>query len=155
MNNHVKVRPATVSDTIDIASFNKSMAMETESLELAIEVLEPGVRGLFSRPEYGFYLMAVIDNRVVGSLMVTYEWSDWRNGVVWWLQSVYVVPEARRSGVFKALYESVEAQAKAASDVRGIRLYVERENTRAQQTYTSLGMEETHYFMYEAMFDRS
>ena len=100
----------------------------------------------------GQYWVAEADGRVVGQIMVTYEWSDWRNGNVWWIQSVYVHGDYRRRGVFSALYRHVESLARQDSHVRGIRLYVEHENTRAQQTYQSLGMKMTDYRVMQTIF---
>ena len=108
-----------------------------------------GVQHLLSTPTAGFYLVATQGDQPVGSLMITTEWSDWRNGTFWWIQSVYVPPEARRRGVYRALYEQVQALAATEPGVCGFRLYVERENAAARATYTSLGMSETSYRLYE------
>lgn len=122
------------------------MARETEHKTLDREVLKAGTGAVFDDPRRGFYLIAERDSGPAGCLLITYEWSDWRNGDWWWFQSVYVVPEARHAGVFRALYTEVERRAHAA-DAVGLRLYVERDNARAQQTYASLGMEEEPYQM--------
>nr|WP_240922366.1 GNAT family N-acetyltransferase [Oleiagrimonas sp. C23AA] len=127
------------------------MAMETEGKPLAAETLTRGVQRVLDQPQRGFYLIAELDGAPVGGLMVTYEWSDWRDGDFWWIQSVYVAPEARRRGVFRALYGEVQTRARRAGAV-GLRLYVETENTRAQATYAGLGMARCHYHMYEAEF---
>ena len=146
------VRPATESDAATIADFNRAMAWETEHKTLDPATIHAGVHSLLSRPEYGFYLVAETETQVVGCLLVTFEWSDWRNGLFWWIQSVYVHPDFRRRGVFKALYGAVEAKARETPDVCGLRLYVERDNDTAQKTYAALGMTETPYRLFEAEF---
>ena len=135
-----------------IARFNAAMALETEHLALDAPRLLEGVRRLVEDPSRGFYLVACEGARVVGQLMITYEWSDWRNGTFWWIQSVYVEPDYRGRGVFKALYGHIEGMARAAADVCGLRLYVEGENLRAQQVYERLGMRATPYQMFEVDF---
>nr|WP_221265777.1 GNAT family N-acetyltransferase [Oleiagrimonas soli] len=127
------------------------MAAETEHKTLDRAVLTAGVRGVLDESRRGFYLIAERDGEAVGSLLVTYEWSDWRNGDFFWIQSVYVVESARRSGVFRALYTAVEQRAREAGAV-GMRLYVEHENHRAQKTYEGLGMQRCDYHMYEVTF---
>ncbi len=126
------------------------MAKETEHKTLDVDTVNAGVRGLLLRPGYGYYLVAELAERVVGCLLVTFEWSDWRNGLFWWIQSVYVSPEARRRGVFKAMYRTVEARAGESENVCGLRLYVERDNNTAQATYRALGMKKTAYRLFEA-----
>jgi len=125
------------------------MALETEGKVLAEEISSRGVAGLFANPSLGFYIVAESDREVIGSLMITTEWSDWRNGSFWWIQSVYVRPEARRQGVYRSLYSFVRNMADKDPDVCGFRLYVERENSTAQQAYRALGMEEINYVMFE------
>jgi len=144
------VRHAGRGDIAAVAEWNAAMAWETEQKRLDMQVLTRGVTAILSEPRRGFYLIAEREGRAVGCLMVTYEWSDWRNGDFWWIQSVYVIPAARRGGVFRTLYEDVARRAKEAGAV-GLRLYVETENQRAQSTYRQLGMEQCHYFMYEQM----
>jgi GNAT superfamily N-acetyltransferase len=144
------IRRAAPDDADAIARWNIAMAWETESKALDPATIGRGVRAVFDEPRRGFYLIAELDGAAVGCLLVTYEWSDWRCGDFWWVQSVYVVPEARRAGVFRGLYAHVKAMAGGAGAV-GVRLYVETENERAQATYDGLGMERCHYFMYEAM----
>ncbi len=128
------------------------MALETEDKQLDRDVLSAGVAAVLDEPRRGFYLVAESDGRAVGCLMITYEWSDWRNGEWWWLQSVYVHPDHRRGGVFASLYAEVERRARSTCGVIGVRLYVELENLKAQQVYKSLSMERTHYAMYEKLF---
>ena len=147
-----KTRPAVPEDADTIARYNQAMAMETEDKALDLATLTKGVQHVFDEPSHGRYLVAESDTgEVVGCLLITYEWSDWRNAQVWWVQSVYVHPEHRRQGIFKQLYQAVRGLGEQAGGVCGYRLYVERDNTRAQQTYQGLGMEQTAYFIYEAM----
>ncbi len=153
MNSEIHVREATINDAGILAEFNGAMARETENKELPPGRTGPGVRALFAKPEYGFYLVAEIENRIAGSLMVTKEWSDWRNGLFWWIQSVYVRPEFRRRGVYRALYEAVRTRAGRHPMVCGCRLYVEKNNAAAQEVYRRLGMYETHYTVFEELFE--
>lgn len=146
----LSIRSAERGDMAAIAEWNVAMAWETEQKKLDLQVLLRGVAAVLDESRRGFYLMAERDGEAVGCLLVTYEWSDWRNGDFWWIQSVYVTPNARRSGAFRAMYADVAQRAKQAGAV-GLRLYVETENLRAQQTYRELGMEQCHYFMYEQM----
>ena len=145
------IRPATAADMPDLCAWNAAMAWETERKTLEPARLRRGVAGVLAQPTRGFYLLAESAGAAVGSLLVTYEWSDWRCGDFWWIQSVYVVATARRQGVFRALYAATEQRARDAGAV-GLRLYVETENTAAQSTYASLGMQRCHYAMYEAGF---
>lgn len=148
----VQIRRAHAADADVIATFNIAMAEETEGKRLLPEVVAGGVRRLLAEPALGFYLVAeAAPGQVVAALMVTTEWSDWRNGRFWWLQSVYVRPAWRRRGVFRALYEYVTAAAAMEPDVCGFRLYVERENVNAQATYRALGMRDTDYLMLEQL----
>ena len=144
-------RVATVNDAAVLAEFNTAMALETEGKELLPEVVGAGVRSLLGRPGSGFYLVAEADGQVVGSLLVTKEWSDWRNGDFWWIQSVYVRPAWRRQGIYKRLYRHVQELAAQDPAVCGFRLYVERDNKQAQGTYRALGMGETHYRVFEEL----
>jgi ribosomal protein S18 acetylase RimI-like enzyme len=125
------------------------MALETESKILDPSVLSQGVATLLENPDLGFYVVAEYDGIVVGALMVTTEWSDWRNGVFWWIQSVYVQPEFRRQGVYRRLYGFVQDVAAKDPKVCGFRLYVAEDNTAAQQVYKTLGMSPTHYRIFE------
>jgi ribosomal protein S18 acetylase RimI-like enzyme len=136
-------------DADTIAGFNRAMALETEGRALQVERSLKGAQRLLRDPALGFYLVAEHAGDVVGSLMVTFEWSDWRDGHFWWIQSVYVRPEARRQGVFRALYREVAGMVERDAAVCGLRLYVEASNARAQATYASLGMDRTHYLVYE------
>ena len=145
----MEVRFATKADAATIARFNQAMAMETENKVLADEVIGNGVRTLMQNPRDGFYVVAVVEGVLAASLMVTSEWSDWRNGFFWWIQSVYVDRAYRRRGLYSAMYRFVKNEATKRSDVCGFRLYVEQENVRAQKTYEYLGMTRTAYFLYE------
>lgn len=147
----IQIRIATRDDIAHIAQWNTAMAWETEQKELSPVVIGRGVTAVFDEPRRGFYLVAEREGEPVGCLLVTYEWSDWRAGDFWWIQSVYVIESARREGVFRSLYEDAKQRASQAGAV-GLRLYVETENERAQRTYAGLGMERCHYFMYEAEF---
>ena len=125
------------------------MAQETEGLALDDARTLAGVRAVLADEKRGFYLVAEREGAVVGQLMITTEWSDWRNAWFWWIQSVYVLPAHRRTGVFRALHDEVLRQVAARDDVCGVRLYVEKDNTRAQQTYQDLGMAQTDYLLFE------
>lgn len=146
----IGVRAATSADVEAIARFNEAMALETEDRRLDPGTIRRGVRRVLERRELGFYLVAEGPSGPLGCLLVTYEWSDWRDGLFLWIQSVYVSPEARGRGVFTALYDRVAQLARTRGDVCGLRLYVERENLRAQRTYARLGMAETAYRLWEA-----
>ena len=147
----MQVRLATPQDAPVLVEFNAAMALETEQKELLPDVVGAGVRSLLGNPAAGFYVLAEKDDRVVGALMITKEWSDWRNGTFWWIQSVYVRPELRRQGVYKLLYRHVQTLAANDPAVCGFRLYVERENARAQATYQALGMKQTRYLVFEEL----
>ena len=145
------IRRALSQDAAELAEFNINMARETERMELIPEVISAGVKGMINNPERGFYLVVELDNGIQASLMVTTEWSDWRNGMFWWIQSVYVRPAYRRQGLYRELYERVKELAEQEAAVCGFRLYVEHWNTVAQKTYASLGMAETVYKMFEEL----
>jgi len=148
----MQIREATNNDIKYLVEFNAAMAFETEQKQLQTDILTNGVKAVLHSPEKGKYFIAEIDGEVAGQLLITSEWSDWRNGFFWWIQSVYVKPEYRRKGVFRALYQYVEKLAEQTIDVCGLRLYVEKENHRAQQTYEDLGMLKTHYLLFEKEF---
>ena len=145
------IRRALRQDAAELAEFNLQMARETEGVELIPEVIAAGVRGMIDHPERGFYLVVELDNGIQASLMITYEWSDWRNGTFWWIQSVYVRPAYRRQGLYRELYTHVKELAEQADSVCGFRLYVERDNQAAQRTYRQLGMQETDYRIFEEL----
>ncbi|MGB8490895.1 MAG: GNAT family N-acetyltransferase [Bacteroidales bacterium] len=144
------IRKALQSDAPYIIDFQLRMALETENLKLVPEIVTEGVNAIFSDPSRGQYYVAGAEGRVVASLLITYEWSDWRNRNVWWIQSVFVIPEYRRQGIFRKMYEFIRDQAEK-HDVAGLRLYVETGNTRARKTYEALGMSSEHYSFYEWM----
>jgi ribosomal protein S18 acetylase RimI-like enzyme len=150
-----QIRPAQRDDLDLLVDFNTAMAQESEDKPLELDRLRTGLIALFERPADGYYLIAEAANGArVGALMLTFEWSDWRNGRFWWIQSVYVVPTHRRLGVYRALHAHVRAAALRDAECCGLRLYVERDNTGAQATYRATGMVETHYRLYEEEFDR-
>lgn len=146
------IRSAKLADKDVIAGYNVAMAGETEAIRLDLDRVRRGVEAVLADPAKGFYTVAEADGRVIGQAMVTFEWSDWRNGVFWWLQSVYVDPAHRGRGVFRSIYEHLLERARADGGVCGIRLYVERENEPAQAAYRRLGMEATVYQMFEVDF---
>ena len=145
------VRPATLTDLDFIVEGNRCLAAETEDLHLDRAVLTAGVRAVLTDAAPGRYWIAERDGQPVGQLLITFEWSDWRNRMVWWIQSVYVLPNARQHGVFRTLYAHTQQAARAAG-AAGLRLYVDTTNTRAQAVYTALGMNGGHYRVFEAMF---
>ena len=147
-----KVRTARLEDWAVIADFNSRLAAETEGKTLQPEVIAAGVRTLLGDSRHGRYFVACVADSVVGQMMYTREWSDWRNGEIWWLQSVYVLPEYRHRGVFRALYQHLETLAKSSPDVIGLRLYVETHNARAQQAYQKLGFRDASYTVMEQIF---
>lgn len=144
------VRRATAADAASLVDFNQKMALETEGRELDPKILARGVTAVFEDPNKGFYVVAEDAGSIVGGLMVTNEWSDWRDKWFWWIQSVYIVPEARSKGIYRKMYDFVkELAAKNAEPICGFRLYVEHENTNAQRVYEKVGMRNSVYFMYE------
>jgi len=145
------VRAAGLEDLAALVSGNVALAEETERVRLEADTLRQGIRALLEARAPGRYWVAELDGRVVGQLLVTFEWSDWRNRMVWWIQSVYVTPDARRSGVLRTLYDAARREALAAG-AGGLRLYVDTTNLRAQAVYTSLGMNGDHYRVFEDMF---
>lgn len=147
----IKVREARKSDLDSIVDFNIRLARESEDKSLEPSVVREGVRRLLADPGLGRYLVATDEDRVVGQLMHTFEWSDWRCGMFWWLQSVYVAHEYRRAGVFSALFEQLLAMAREAGNVCGLRLYVENDNLAAQQTYERRDMRDPGYQIRELM----
>jgi ribosomal protein S18 acetylase RimI-like enzyme len=149
---NVVIRRATVDDAQVITRYNSLMAQETESKLLDRKRLTQGVNAILKDTSKGMYFVAEVDGTVVGQLMVTYEWSDWRNGNFWWIQSVYVEREYRGKGVFKSLYDHVLSLARRQKDSCGLRLYVEKHNRRARKIYEDLGMKETDYLLYEIDF---
>lgn len=149
------IRLAEPADALAIINFNQKMARETENKELPLETITAGVNAVFGDQQKGFYVVAETElKEIVGCLMITFEWSDWRNNWFWWIQSVYVRADRRGQGVYRKLYEWVKTESARKGGVCGIRLYVEKENLKAQQVYEKLEMEETHYLMYETVFEK-
>lgn len=146
------IRHATSRDRDMIASFNVAMAKETENKKLDPDIVRSGVAALIDNPDRGFYLVATHNDSPVACLLVTFEWSDWRNAMFWWIQSVYVDHAHRRQGVFRRLHAEVARLAQQHGGICGLRLYVERENEAAKCTYRSRGMTETHYRIFEQEF---
>lgn len=145
------IRPATAADAEVLVHGNATMALETEQLHLDLPTLRRGVDAVLSGQAPGQYWVAEHEGRVVGQLLITFEWSDWRNRLVWWIQSVHVAEDARRLGVFRALYTHTR-EAAVAAGAAGLRLYVDESNTRAQAVYAALGMNGGHYRVFEDMF---
>lgn len=146
-----RYRDAIRSDAPAIIGFQLAMARETEELELDRGILTRGVQAVFDDPSLGRYFVAERDGEIAGSLMITYEWSDWRSGMVWWIQSVFVAPQHRRRGIYAGLYAHVRSLVEADPAIRGIRLYVDRRNAGAQAVYARLGMDGGHYQVFEWM----
>ena len=150
---NISIRDALKGDVDTIAEFNARLAQETEGSMLDPGVVKAGVLAVVENPTRGRYWVAEADGRIVGQIQTTFEWSDWRNGMLWWIQSVYVHPDFRRRGIYSTLYRHVESLASRQPDVCGIRLYVERDNEPAQQTYSALGMSMTDYRVMERLFN--
>jgi GNAT superfamily N-acetyltransferase len=146
----ITIRKAIPTDAEIIIDFQKKMAWETEEMTLVPEIISKGVKAVFDDSSRGQYWVAEDKNIIIASLLITHEWSDWRNCNVWWFQSVYVLPTFRRSGVFKAMYQFIKNEAEKTG-VGGLRLYVETNNLKAQYTYEALGMKSEHYKMFEWM----
>ena len=149
---NLRVRLAEPNDRDIVADFNCRLALESENKPLDRATIHAGVAALLADPRKGRYFVACLGLRVIGQLMHTFEWSDWRNGEIWWLQSVYVVPEFRRQGVFRRLFGHLLNEAQADPNVVGLRLYVERDNQNAHETYQSMGLDPAGYFVMERLF---
>ncbi len=147
----LEIRSAVPADAPAIVEFQILMARETEDLELDRETITGGVGAVFADPAKGTYWLAERDGRIAGCLLTTYEWSDWRNGTVLWIQSVYVPPEQRGHGIYRALYEHLKRRVELEPGLKGIRLYVDRRNAVAQRVYARLGMTREHYDLFEWM----
>ncbi len=145
----IKVRPGLLFDIPIIAEFQCKMAFETESMKLDPPTVDMGVSAVFDDPSKGKYWLAEAEGKVVGCLLTISEWSDWRNGTVLWIHSVYVHPEYRKNGVYRTLYSHLKKMVEDSTDLRGLRLYVDKTNTKAQQVYEVLGMSGEHYHLYE------
>ena len=145
----MKIRKATTADTAVIIRFQENLALETENINLEHETVKHGVRRVLEDSSKGFYFVAEEQGQVVGSLLITFEWSDWRNGTILWVQSVYVIKEQRRKGIYKALYSHLQDRISTDPEIKGIRLYADKSNYTAQNVYASLGMTAEHYQLYE------
>ena len=145
------VRAGTLADLEVLVAGNAAMARETEELVLDLDVLRPGVAAVLAGEVPGFYRVVEVDGEIVSQMMLTFEWSDWRNRTVWWIQSVYTPPTHRGRGYYRQLYAAVLEEARAAG-AAGLRLYVDSRNTPAQAVYSALGMDGAHYRVFEAMF---
>ena len=145
----IQIRHARPDDAATIAAFQVRMARESEGLELDPATVRQGVQAVFGDPAKGRYWVAEDEGRVIACLLTIPEWSDWRNATVLWIHSLYVVPEARRRGVFRALFLTLKRQVEASPELAGLRLYVEKGNALARQAYEALGMTAEHYDLYE------
>jgi GNAT superfamily N-acetyltransferase len=148
----MRIRKAEMSDSAAIADFNIRMALETENKELDPDAALRGVKAIFKDQHKGFYLLMTMGGRIVGQLLVTPEWSDWRNKFFWWIQSVYVDPEFRGRRIFSLLFNHLKDKAQTARNVAGLRLYVDKTNKKAREVYRSCGMLPSHYVFYETEF---
>ncbi len=147
----MKIRIASFEDVNSLVEFNQAMALETEGKQLDAQILQSGVEAVLHDEKKGFYAVAENEGKIIGGLMVTFEWSDWRDNWFWWIQSVYIQPEFRGQKIYSRLYDFVKQNAEEKGDVCGFRLYVERENNNAQKVYEKCGMKASHYLMYEEM----
>lgn len=145
----MNIRLAKEKDAAALVEFNQAMALETEGKNLDAQILQSGVESVFHDEKKGFYVVVEEEGKIAGGLMITFEWSDWRDGWFWWIQSVYILPEFRGRGIYHLLYDFVKEAAREKQDVCGFRLYVEKENSHAQKVYEKLGMQVSHYLMYE------
>jgi len=145
----IEIRKAKLSDAEHIVELQLQMAQETEGLELNKDVVSKGVHGVFQEPTRGTYWVAEEKGQILGVLLAIPEWSDWRNGTVLWIHSLYVVPQARGQGVFKKLYLNLKEQVERSAELMGLRLYVDKQNKSAQKVYEKLGMNKHHYELYE------
>jgi GNAT superfamily N-acetyltransferase len=147
----IHIRKATPADIPHLTDFQISLALESEDVTLDRDILTIGLKAMFDDPSKGYYNIALDEEVVIGCHMVTYEWSDWRNGMVLWLQSVYVKESHRKKGVFKKMYDSITDTIRGDERLRGLRLYVDKTNERAMKTYEAMGMDGSHYTVYEWM----
>ena len=147
----IQIRSGQREDAAAIADFQIRMADETEGIALHRPTVEQGVLAVFDDARKGAYWIAEVDGEPAGCLLTVPEWSDWRNGTVWWVHSVYVIPQARRLGVFRRMYRTLKARVETSPDLHGLRLYVARGNTKAQETYKVMGMDDGRYRMFEWM----
>ena len=147
----LKIRKAVRSDAKEIILFQQLLAKETEGVELELEVITSGVKAVFEDESKGLYFVVIDGEKVVGSFLITEEWSDWRNGTILWMQSVFVLPEYRGYGAFSIMYNYLKSLVESNESLKGIRLYVEKNNQNAQKVYSRKGMQSEHYDMFEWM----
>ena len=147
----ITVRKAKPGDENSIVDFQIRMSRETEQIDLDRDIVNKGVNAVFNNPEKGIYFVAESGNKIIASLMITFEWSDWRNGNVYWIHSVYVLPEFRKKDVFKTMYLHLKNIVQKDENIRGLRLYVDKTNTNARKVYETLGMDGDHYLLFEWM----
>lgn len=143
------IKKAGLCEAQSIVDFQQKMAKETENIDLDTEILTQGVKAVFKDHSKGIYYIAMVNKKVVASLLTTYEWSDWRNGCILWIQSVYVLPEYRGRGVFNEMYQHLKTMVEKSNEYLGLRLYVDITNVKAQKVYDRVGMDGEHYKMYE------
>lgn len=152
--NKLDIFPAAPAAIHNIVDFQVKMALETENLALDPDTVKKGVKYILENPSAGYYLLAYANRKVVASLMVLYEWSDWRNGNVLWIHSVYVVPEFRKQGIFRQMYAHLREKVEQEHSLKGLRLYVDSDNLTAKAVYEKLGMSSEHYDLYEWLKDK-
>ncbi|MFV0592598.1 MAG: GNAT family N-acetyltransferase [Draconibacterium sp.] len=145
----MKVRLATINDHESLVEFQQAMARETEGIELHLSTVEKGVKAVLKDPKKGNYYVTEINGKVVASLLTTFEWSDWRNGTIMWIQSVYVKPQYRRRGVYRSMYAHIKSMVLSSDEWHGVRLYADKSNHPAHRTYENLGMNQDHYITFE------
>ncbi len=148
-HNNIRIRQANIEELDIITDFQIAMAKETENITLTKEVTKSGVKHIFLHPNEGYYLVATLNNAITGCLLVLYEWSDWRNGFVLWIHSVYIENQHRNKGIFKIMYNHLKQEVEETDSFFGLRLYVEKTNENARAVYQKLGMNSQHYEMYE------
>lgn len=147
----IHIQKAALTHVDVLIDFQQRLAFESEGVQLSGETLRAGMNAMFTDPSKGSYYIAMEDDVIVGCHSVTFEWSDWRNGMVWWLQSVYVKESHRKKGIFKMMYDNIITIIKGQPELIGLRLYVDKSNTRAMKVYESMGMDGSHYTVYEWM----
>lgn len=147
----MNIRAAQISDLEQLVDFQITMALESENLHLDKDILQQGILSVLNDKTKGSYFVVEDESTLIASLLITYEWSDWRNKMVWWIQSVFVVPEFRQKGVFKKLYNHIQAIVENDDTICGLRLYVDKQNIRAQNVYRNIGMNGEHYQVFEWM----
>ena len=145
----ITVRKGKQSDNKTIVDFQVKMAKETEQIDLDRDIVNKGVNAVINSHDKGIYFVAESGDKIIASLMITFEWSDWRNGNIYWIQSVYVLPEFRKKGVFKTMYLCLKNIVQKDKNIRGLRLYVDKTNTNARKVYETMGMDGNHYLLYE------